>query len=140
MPKAMMNRSAAFHTHRFEYALTIFLRRVPSSFRCNFHGEVHLAVVRRELLPSGRLAMLFFQLLLLGGYLYSHVLSTMMAGRTQAIVHLGLLALSVVVILRGNFLFGKRRFCPEPHGNLRRRTNPCCTSWGCLRSRSACLT
>src|SRR5882724_6079870 len=32
--------------------------------------------------------MLFFQLLLLGGYLYSHVLSTMMAGRTQAIVHL----------------------------------------------------
>ncbi len=35
--------------------------------------------------------MLFFQLLLLGGYLYSHLLSTLFRPRTQAIVHLTLL-------------------------------------------------
>lgn len=35
--------------------------------------------------------MLFFQLLLLGGYLYSHLLSTFFRPKTQAMVHLGLL-------------------------------------------------
>ena len=104
MPKAMMNRSAPSTTHRFEYALTIFC----GAFLL---FQVQL-LMGKYILPwfGGTPAvwttcMLFFQLLLLGGYLYSHVLSTMMAGRTQAIVHLGLLALSVVVICVGIFFW-----------------------------------
>ena len=67
-------------------------------------GKYIFAVVRRN---SCRLddVHAVFQLLLLGGYLYSHVLSTMLAGETQAIVHLGLLALSVVAICLGIFFW-----------------------------------
>lgn len=42
--------------------------------------------------------LLFFQLLLLGGYLYAHILTVKLSGRSQTIVHLSLLGLSVVLI------------------------------------------
>ncbi len=42
--------------------------------------------------------MLFFQILLLGGYLYAHVISTKLSTRSQAIVHLGLLAVSLAFL------------------------------------------
>ena len=38
--------------------------------------------------------MLFFQLLLLGGYLYAHFLSSKLSARTQAIVHIAVLSVS----------------------------------------------
>lgn len=43
-------------------------------------------------------ALLFFQLFLLLGYLYSHVLATWVAPRAQAIVHIAVLALTLVVL------------------------------------------
>jgi hypothetical protein len=49
--------------------------------------------------------MLFFQLLLLGGYLYSHLLSTMLGSRTQAVVHLAVLGFSLVVVGAGIFFW-----------------------------------
>ncbi|MBL8810998.1 MAG: hypothetical protein JNM43_12540 [Planctomycetaceae bacterium] len=42
--------------------------------------------------------MLFFQILLLGGYLYAHLLTTKLSTKTQAIVHLGLLAISLAFL------------------------------------------
>src|ERR1041384_3179800 len=42
--------------------------------------------------------MLFFQLLLLGGYFYSHVISSRLSPRGQALTHISVLALSVAVI------------------------------------------
>src|ERR1700747_2064822 len=45
--------------------------------------------------------MLFFQLLLLGGYLYAHLLSTKLSGRTQAIVYITVLGLSASLIFLG---------------------------------------
>lgn len=42
--------------------------------------------------------MLFFQLLLLGGYLYSHLLSTKLSVRSQVITHLAMLALSLLFL------------------------------------------
>src|ERR1700758_4165652 len=45
--------------------------------------------------------MLFFQLLLLGGYLYAHFLSTKLKARTQAIVHIALISVSALVIVLG---------------------------------------
>ncbi|AKQ63403.1 hypothetical protein A176_000315 [Myxococcus hansupus] len=42
--------------------------------------------------------MLFFQAVLLGGYAYSHGLASRLAPRTQARVHLGLLAVAVAVL------------------------------------------
>ncbi len=42
--------------------------------------------------------MLFFQAVLLGGYAYSHGLASRLAPRTQARVHLGLLAVAVVLL------------------------------------------
>ena len=45
--------------------------------------------------------LLFFQLLLLGGYLYAHILSVKLSGRSQTIVHLSVLGLSVVLIALG---------------------------------------
>ncbi|MGA8307135.1 MAG: hypothetical protein WB723_15790, partial [Candidatus Acidiferrales bacterium] len=57
--------------------------------------------------------MLFFQLLLLGGYLYAHLLSTKLSGRTQAIVHIVVLGLSVSLIALGA-LFWKTPLLPGP--------------------------
>ncbi|QEG02257.1 hypothetical protein Mal15_63430 [Stieleria maiorica] len=42
--------------------------------------------------------LLFFQSVLLGGYLYSHLLSSKLKVRTQAIVHLAVLAASVLLL------------------------------------------
>ncbi|MFO0975237.1 MAG: hypothetical protein U0996_02505 [Planctomycetaceae bacterium] len=42
--------------------------------------------------------MLFFQILLLGGYLYAHLLTTKLPTKTQAIVHLALLAVSLAFL------------------------------------------
>jgi spermidine synthase len=42
--------------------------------------------------------LLFFQALLLGGYLYAHVTSTWLSARTQALVHLGLLITAVLLL------------------------------------------
>jgi hypothetical protein len=42
--------------------------------------------------------MLFFQILLLGGYLYAHLISVMLKPRTQVITHLSLLAVSLVFL------------------------------------------
>ena len=43
--------------------------------------------------------LLFFQTLLLAGYTYAHLISTKLAQRTQVIVHLGLLAICVIVMV-----------------------------------------
>ena len=43
-------------------------------------------------------SMLFYQLLLLLGYLYAHVLARRLPVRTQAIIHLGLLAITVLLL------------------------------------------
>ena len=43
-------------------------------------------------------AMVFFQVLLLGGYLYAHLISTYLSARRQMTVHGGLLALSVLLL------------------------------------------
>ena len=45
--------------------------------------------------------MLFFQLLLLGGYLYAHFLSSKLSPQTQAIVHIAVLFVSASVIVWG---------------------------------------
>jgi spermidine synthase len=42
--------------------------------------------------------LLFFQTLLLGGYAYAHLLSTRLAPKRQAIVHIGLLVLSLALL------------------------------------------
>lgn len=42
--------------------------------------------------------MLFFQMLLLGGYAYAHAISRKLTPRTQAVVHLALLALALVTL------------------------------------------
>ena len=57
--------------------------------------------------------MLFFQLLLLGGYLYAHLLSTKLSGRTQTIVHITVLGLSVSLLVIGA-LFWKTPLLPGP--------------------------
>ncbi len=49
--------------------------------------------------------MLFFQLLLLGGYLYSHLLSTKLPPRTQAAVHSLALVVSIASLLAGTVLW-----------------------------------
>ena len=42
--------------------------------------------------------MLFFQILLLGGYLYAHLISVKLKPRTQVMTHLSLLAMSLVFL------------------------------------------
>lgn len=49
--------------------------------------------------------MLFFQVLLLGGYLYSHLLSTRLKPRTQASVHLFVLMGTLIVLIVGAVLW-----------------------------------
>ena len=57
--------------------------------------------------------MLFFQLLLLGGYLYAHFLSSKLSARTQAIVHIAVLFVSALVIVLGA-AFWKTPLLPGP--------------------------
>ena len=42
--------------------------------------------------------MLFFQLLLLGGYVYAHLLSEKLTLRSQVVTHIGMLALSLLFL------------------------------------------
>src|SRR3954468_14968880 len=42
--------------------------------------------------------LLFFQATLLGGYAYAHLLSTRLSGRTQAAVHVALVAVSLAAL------------------------------------------
>ncbi|HKD78781.1 MAG TPA: hypothetical protein VKH81_03760 [Candidatus Angelobacter sp.] len=104
MPKAAMSRSVSSTSPRFEYALTI----ACGAFLL---FQVQL-LMGKYILPwfGGTPAvwttcMLFFQVLLLGGYLYSHILSTTFPGRTQAIVHLAFLGLSILVICLAIFFW-----------------------------------
>lgn len=46
-------------------------------------------------------SMLFFQVMLLAGYLYAHLLTTRLAGRAQILLHSGLLLASLLVFLGG---------------------------------------
>src|SRR5580704_8184976 len=57
--------------------------------------------------------MLFFQLLLLGGYLYAHLLSTKLSARTQTVVHITVLGLSASLVALGA-LFWKTPLLPGP--------------------------
>jgi len=57
--------------------------------------------------------MLFFQLLLLGGYLYAHFLSSKLSARTQAVVHIAVLSVSALVIVLGA-AFWKTPLLPGP--------------------------
>ncbi len=57
--------------------------------------------------------MLFFQLLLLGGYLYAHFLSSKLSARTQAIVHIAVISVSALVIVLGA-AFWKTPLLPGP--------------------------
>ena len=57
--------------------------------------------------------MLFFQLLLLGGYLYAHFLSSKLSARTQAIVHIAVLSISASLIVLGA-VFWKTPLLPGP--------------------------
>ncbi len=72
--------------------------------------------------------MLFFQVLLLGGYAYAHFTSRWLKPRTQAILHLVLLAaaLALLPITPGDSW--------KPHGG----GNPTCKSSRCWRSVSGC--
>src|SRR3954464_12150435 len=56
--------------------------------------------------------MLFFQLLLLGGYFYSHAISKLSL-RRQSIVHVSLVAISVAIMAIGGFLW-KTPLLPGP--------------------------
>src|SRR5215471_11870594 len=49
--------------------------------------------------------MLFFQVLLLGGYLYSHLVSTRLKPRDQARVHVMLLVATLVLLVVGSVLW-----------------------------------
>src|SRR5664279_4669125 len=80
------------------FALTMFL----SAFLL-FHVQL---IISKYILPwfGGTAAvwttnMLVFQLLLLGGYVYSHLMSERLAPRTQFRVHLSLLALALLLVL-----------------------------------------
>jgi spermidine synthase len=57
--------------------------------------------------------MLFFQLLLLGGYLYAHLLSTKLRARTQTVVHIAVLALSALLLALGALVW-KAPLLPGP--------------------------
>jgi hypothetical protein len=57
--------------------------------------------------------MLFFQLLLLGGYLYAHFLSSKLSARTQAVVHIAVISISASVIVLGA-AFWKTPLLPGP--------------------------
>lgn len=55
--------------------------------------------------------MLFFQVGLLGGYLYAHLLATRLSPGRQRVVHLGLLA-AALTLLAGRALFGSSPLLP----------------------------
>ena len=56
--------------------------------------------------------MLFFQLLLLGGYLYAHLISTKLSLRTQTLVHIAVLGMSAFLLALGALSRGSRLCCP----------------------------
>ena len=81
----------------FRYALTIFV----SAFLL-FQVQ---PLIGRFILPwfgggpsIWTSCMLFFQILLLGGYLYAHLTSMRLTPRTQVMTHLSLLAMSLVFL------------------------------------------
>ena len=57
--------------------------------------------------------MLFFRLLLLGGYLYAHLLSTKLSARTQTVVHITVLGLSASLLTLGALVW-KTPLLPGP--------------------------
>ena len=57
--------------------------------------------------------MLFFQVLLLAGYIYSHLISTRLTPRAQAFVHIFLL-LTSLCFLNGRLVFCKGFCLPRP--------------------------
>lgn len=70
--------------------------------------------------------LLFFQLLLLGGYAYAHVLSTRVKPNRQAIVHVALLLLSLVCLP----IIPAETWKPGPEMN---------PTWGILRLLAVCI-
>lgn len=92
------------------YALTIFL----GAFLL-FELE---PIVAKDILPwfggvptVWTTCLLFFQLLLLAGYAYAHLIGTKLSARRQAIAHLGLVALSSVMLVLAARLW-KSSFMP----------------------------
>ncbi|MEI6538281.1 MAG: hypothetical protein WCO86_01960 [Planctomycetota bacterium] len=84
-------------TNMFRYAVTIFI----SAFLL-FQVQ---PLIGRFILPwfgggpsIWTSCMLFFQILLLGGYLYAHLISVKLKPRTQVLTHLSLLAMSLVFL------------------------------------------
>src|SRR5689334_4306179 len=67
--------------------------------------------------------MLFFQVLLLGGYLYSHLLSTKLKPRMQATVHLTILAATLILLIAGAILW-KAPILPGPNWRPSSPENP----------------
>jgi hypothetical protein len=67
--------------------------------------------------------MLFFQVLLLGGYLYSHLLSTRLKPRMQSTVHLAILATTLVLLIVGA-IFWKAPILPGPNWRPTSAENP----------------
>lgn len=57
--------------------------------------------------------MLFFQLLLLGGYLYAHLVSTKLSARTQTSVHIAVLTVSALLLAVGALVW-KAPLLPGP--------------------------
>src|SRR5262249_48878608 len=110
MPQPALSKSAS-PSLSFRYGLTIFC----GAFLL---FQVQL-LMGKYILPwfGGTPAvwttcMLFFQLLLLGGYLYSHSLSTILSSRSQAIAHLAMLGLSLAA-LGAEVVFWKTPLLPE---------------------------
>ena len=104
MPKVKLSPTRVSPNLNFRYGLTIFC----GAFLL---FQVQL-LMGKYILPwfGGTPAvwttcMLFFQLLLLGGYLYSHLISTTMGRKTQATVHLVVLGLSLLAIGVGILLW-----------------------------------
>ena len=123
---------------RFRYGLTIFC----GAFLL-FQVQLMLA---KYILPwfGGTPAvwttcMLFFQLLLLGGYLYAHLVSTKLSSRNQAILHVAVLGLSSALIVLGA-LFWKTPLLPGPSWRPISSDFPVFHILGILLAPSACLS
>src|SRR3954466_6230548 len=60
--------------------------------------------------------MLFFQVVLLAGYAYTHNLSTRLATRRQLIIHAALLFIPLIILLPPIGPFNVRDWYPDPTG------------------------
>jgi len=69
-------------------------------------------------------AMLFFQIVLFGGYLYAHLTSTFLKARGQFILHLGLLAFAAALALY-------TQISPSESLNRRATKNRRCSRFSC---------